>query len=85
MELHLKGVANHRRIAILFLIASEEGITVDSISNNLDCNFKTVSEHTRRLLQAGLIEKEYRGRSVKHRLSPYGRIFVNFLSSFRYS
>ncbi|MEK7154097.1 MAG: winged helix-turn-helix domain-containing protein [Patescibacteria group bacterium] len=82
MERHLKGVANHRRIEILFLIAREEGISVEGISNNLRCNFKTISEHIRRLAQAGLIEKKYEGHYMKHKLAPYGRTFIAFLTSF---
>jgi predicted ArsR family transcriptional regulator len=85
MERHLKGVANHRRIEILFLIAREEGISVEGISNNLRCNFKTISEHIRRLVQAGLVEKKYKGRLVAHRLSPYGRTFTSFLTTFSHS
>ena len=82
LERHLKGVANHRRIEILFLVAREEGINVEGISNALHCNFKTISEHARRLTQAGLVEKKYDGHTVKHRLSPYGHIFISFLKSF---
>jgi len=82
LERHLKGVANHRRIEILFLIAREEGISVEGISGNLRCNFKTISEHIRRLNQAGLVEKNYEGHYMKHRLTPYGRTFITFLTSF---
>ena len=82
MERHLKGVANHRRIEILFLVAREEGISVEGISSSLRCNFKTASEHIRRLMLAGLIDKKYEGHYVKHQLTPYGRIFLNFLTSF---
>ena len=82
LERHLKGVANHRRIEILFLVADEEGISVEGISSSLRCNFKTIAEHTRRLALAGLVEKKYEGNSVKHRLSPYGSIFINFLKLF---
>src|SRR3989344_9242082 len=76
MERHLKGVANHRRIEILFLIARKEGISVEGISDSLQCNFKTISEHIRRLVHAGLVEKKYEGHIVRHKLSPYGRIFL---------
>jgi len=85
MERHLKGVANHRRIEILFLVARERGISVEGISDNLHCNFKTISEHIRKLVQAGLIEKKHQGRLVTHRLSPYGRVFVSFLMTFSHS
>ena len=42
MERHLKGVANHRRIEILFLIDSEQNITLDEIVAALHANQKTL-------------------------------------------
>ena len=83
MERHFKGVANHRRIEILSLVAQNAGITVEEIADRLGCNFKTISEHTMRLAQAGLINKEYKGRAVAHDLSPYGKIFYDFLKKFQ--
>jgi DNA-binding transcriptional ArsR family regulator len=83
MERHVKGIANHHRIEILFLIARREGITLEDIFMALKTNKKTTSEHTRRLYHAGLITKNYQGRNVEHRLSPYGRLFVQFLKSFQ--
>lgn len=83
MERHLKGMANHYRIEILFLIAAREGITLEDIVETLGANEKTIGEHTRRLFQAGLIDKRYRGKFVEHKLSPYGKTFVRFLESFR--
>ncbi len=85
LERHLKGVANHRRIEILMLIAAGGGIALEDIADNLNCNIKTISEHTRRLVQAGLVNKEYRGRQVIHTLSPYGKIFYKFLQTFSHS
>ena len=84
MERHLKGVANHRRIEILFLIADNNGISVDYISERLHCNMKTISSHIWRLEQAGLIRKKYKGRAVTHELSPYGKILHKFLTAFQY-
>ena len=83
MERHLKGMANHYRIEILFLIASSEGITLDNIVKALGANVKTLGEHTRRLFQAGLVNKKYRGKFVENTLSPYGKTFVRFLKSFQ--
>jgi len=82
LERHLKGLANHRRIEILDLISQNEGISVEEISEELKCNFKTLSEHLRKLTQAGLVNKKYQGRRVVHSLSPYGKIFHRFLSTF---
>ena len=83
MERHLKGIANHRRIEILFLIASNKGITVDNIAERLDCNIKTISGHTKRLSEAGLVNKHYLGQAVQHELSPYGKILYEFLRKFQ--
>ena len=83
MERHLKGMANHHRIEILLLIGEQSGITLDNIVETLDANTKTIGEHTRRLFNAGLINKKYNGKFVEHSLSPYGKIFTNFLKSFQ--
>ena len=82
-ERHLKGVANHHRIAILLLIADREGITLEHIVRELTANEKTIGEHTRRLVNAGLADKKYHGHFVEHSLSPYGKTFVRFLQSFQ--
>ncbi len=83
MERHLKGVANHYRIEILLLIANRDRITLEDIVKEIGANEKTIGEHTRRLSQAGLINKKYRGKFVEHSLSPYGQTFVRFLKFFR--
>ncbi len=85
MERHLKGMANHYRIEILLLIAARESITLEDIVEALGANEKTIGEHTRRLYQAGLINKKYRGKFVEHTLSPYGKTFVSFLKAFQNS
>ncbi len=85
LERHFKGVANHRRIEILLFVKNSEGVTLERMADQLDCNFKTISEHTRRLVQAGLLEKNYQGRFVTHSLSPYGRYFAKFIETFRHS
>ncbi|MBI2612871.1 winged helix-turn-helix transcriptional regulator [Candidatus Kaiserbacteria bacterium] len=85
LERHLKGVANHWRIDILLTIAASPGITLEAIADHLEGNVKTISEHTRRLAQAGLIDKKYEGRTVTHVLSPYGKIFRQFLVTFQHS
>ena len=82
LERHLKGLANHWRINILFLIATNEGITLEEITERLKGNIKTISVHTARLVQAGLVNKSYLGRNVVHSLSPYGKTFYRFLKTF---
>jgi Mn-dependent DtxR family transcriptional regulator len=83
MERHLKGVANHYRIAILLLISREPKISLEAIAQTLIANEKTIGEHTRRLLVAGLINKKHKGNYVEHTLSPYGEKIVKFLKVFQ--
>jgi len=85
IERHFKGAANHYRIAIILLVAERPNIIVDEIAKELSGNFKTISEHTRRLVQAGLLNKTYKGRSVLHVLSPYGERFLKFIKTFQHS
>jgi len=83
MERHIKGISNHYRIELLLLIQARGPITLEELVSTLKASEKTLSEHTRRLVQAGLITKRYRGRFVEHSLSPYGKAFVQFLKSFQ--
>jgi len=85
LERHFKGVANHRRIEILMIVAKSPKISVEGIAEALDANIKTISAHTKRLVDAGLVNKRYRGQVVEHSLSPYGRIFIRFIKTFSYS
>ena len=83
MERHFKGIANHHRIEILLLVQNSPEITVWDIADTLKVNRKTISQHTRYLVHAGLITKRYRGRNVEHLLSPYGKMFTRFIRFFR--
>jgi DNA-binding MarR family transcriptional regulator len=82
LERYFKGVANHHRIAILRAVEKQKGLTLEEISGTLNINIKTASEHTRRLVQAGLLNKEYVGRMVTHYLTPYGEKLVKVANSF---
>ena len=82
LERHFKGVSNHRRIQILLLVAERSGITLNDIADAVKGNMKTISEHTHRLMLAGLVEKTYAGLSVEHKLTPYGKQFVAFIKTF---
>ena len=79
IERHFKGIANHWRIEVMFLLANESGLSLDKIAKSLNANFQTMAEHVRRLHQAGLVDKKYHGREVHHSLSPYGKKFISFL------
>ena len=82
LERYFKGMANHWRIAILFVAQKYPGITVDGITKKLDADFKNISQHTHRLVSAGLLNKKHHGSQVSHFLSPYGKLFFRFVEKF---
>jgi DNA-binding MarR family transcriptional regulator len=82
LERTMRGVSNHRRIQILAYLAKHKDATMEQLSEALDCNFKTISGHTQKLVHAGLIEKKYLGLSVLHSLTRQGSKVQSFLSSF---
>ena len=74
----MKGAANHRRLQILELLLEEPGLSVLDIAGELDADFRTISQHTRRLARAGLVTKEYEGRIVHHLVTPRGKNILTF-------
>ena len=82
MERQFKGLANHWRVKILLKLAKRPGINLDELCFELKGNIKTISEHTRKLALAGLIEKQYLGRSVIHTLTDEGKSFYRFMETF---
>lgn len=82
LERVFKGVTNHWRIKILFLIKDNPGITLEGIVRELKSNYQTTAEHVRRLKTAGLITKKYRGRAVEHDFSPYGIKILKIMRNF---
>ncbi|MDD5483347.1 MAG: helix-turn-helix transcriptional regulator [Kiritimatiellae bacterium] len=82
LERYFKGAANHRRIAILLAVEQNAGMALADLALTLNANLKTISQHTRALVQAGLLNKKYRGRQVAHFPSPYGQAFLKFMKTF---
>jgi len=81
MERVFKGVAHHKRARILEFIAKENNTTLWQISQGLDIKFRNASHHTEIMQKAGLIEKQYVGRSMMHFLTPYGQKVYNFMKT----
>lgn len=81
LERVVRGFANHRRIEVMDLLASESESELDlrEIARRCAINYKTASEHLRRLTVAGLVTKRAKGRQVLHVLSPRGRKILTFL------
>ncbi len=79
LERIVKGFANHRRIQIMQLIEKDFHLNVLEVAERLNINFKTASEHLRRLTIAGLVDKRNIGSVVVHRLTNYSRLVLKFL------
>ncbi|TSC53353.1 MAG: Uncharacterized protein LiPW39_316 [Parcubacteria group bacterium LiPW_39] len=79
LERIVKGFSNHRRIEILELLDKQPELSVIEISDRLKINFKTASEHIRRLAIAGLVLKRSAGNFVRHKLSDQGESILKFL------
>ena len=77
LERMVKGFANHRRIEILELLKREPELSVAEISETLNVNFKTASEHIRRLAIAGLVMKRSDGANVRHKVTSEENTFSN--------
>ena len=68
----VRGFSNHRRIEILELLSKKPELSVLDISEELKINYKTASDHVRRLSYAGLLMKRNSLSEVKHKLTPRG-------------
>jgi len=79
LERIIKGAANHRRIEIMELLSNKPELSVDDVTKVLKGNFKTISEHLRRLAIAGLVAKRSDGLNVRHKLTPRGLSILKFL------
>jgi len=75
----VRGFSNHRRIEILNLLVEQPNLSVIEISKKLEVNFKTISEHVRRLSIAGLVFKHAEGNAVRHELTNRAKSTLKFL------
>lgn len=79
LERIIRGVSNHRRIEILELLQKNPELSIIDISKALNVNFKTISEHIKRLATAGFVLKRSDGASVRHKITNRGLSILKFL------
>ncbi|RJQ37808.1 hypothetical protein C4552_00220 [Candidatus Parcubacteria bacterium] len=79
LERIVRGFSNHRRIEIMGLLDRMPELSLLDVAKSLHINFKTASEHIRRLAIAGLVLKRNDGHSVRHALAPRGKLILKFL------
>ena len=76
----VKGGANRHRLRIMLSLIENPDQSVTDLADELKINFRTASEHTRKLSQAGLISKKYQSSFMTHHITPLGRKFIKTLS-----
>ncbi|MCL5004346.1 MAG: winged helix-turn-helix domain-containing protein [Patescibacteria group bacterium] len=79
LERIIKGVANHRRIEILEMLGKKPEMSVAEIAEKVKSNFKTTSDHIRKIAVAGLLMKRSDSKSVRHKLTKRGEFILKFL------
>ncbi|MEK7575057.1 MAG: winged helix-turn-helix domain-containing protein [Patescibacteria group bacterium] len=81
LERVVRGFSNHRRIQIIYMLKKTPELSVDEVADELDINFRTASEHIRRLAVAGLVLKRNAGNSVRHKLTRRAESILKFLGT----
>ena len=81
LERIVKGFANHRRIEILEVLKSKPELSLVDLSEILNINFRTASDHIRKLTVAGLVIKRSDGLNVRHKITEKGLSVLKFLKT----
>ena len=79
----VRGFSNHRRIRMLETLEATPMLDLMTLARACGVNVKTASEHTRRLVAAGLVTKHQQARRVMHAISPRGTQALNFVREIR--
>jgi DNA-binding transcriptional ArsR family regulator len=78
LERILKGAASHRRIQIIDILDEQPDLSVFDIAENIFIDFRTASEHLRKLTIAGIVMKRNDASSVRHALTKRGKDILRF-------
>lgn len=79
LERMVRGFSNHRRIEMLQLLKAKPELSLEEIARELKINYKTASEHVRRLALAGLVLKRNERNAVRHKLTSRAQSVLKFL------
>ena len=63
------------------LLSEYPELSVGEIADIAQVNFKTISEHIRRLTLSGIVVKRAEGAAVRHALTDRGQRILQFLKS----
>lgn len=74
----MKGVGNKWRLLILDLLSDKPELSVGEISEEVDADYRTISDHVRKLTHTGLVMKRHDGNFVRHALTDRGKTILEF-------
>ncbi|TSD06228.1 MAG: Uncharacterized protein Greene07147_87 [Parcubacteria group bacterium Greene0714_7] len=78
LERILKGAGSHWRIQIMDTLEKHSELSVMELAEHLSADYRTLSEHLRKLSIAGLLMKRHEGASVRHALTERGKNVLKF-------
>ncbi len=78
LERIFKGCANIHRLNILLVLERRPKLSGLDIADTLRGDFRTISEHLRKLALAGLITKRRNGLALEHLLTDTGARVLGF-------
>jgi len=78
LERILKGAASHRRIQVMDLLQKQPELSVSEIADHLSIDFRTTSEHLRKLALSGIVMRRNDGAAVRHALTNRGNTILLF-------
>ena len=73
LEQIFKGISNHRRIQIIDALDQTPELSVSDITEKLGINFRTASDHIKKLVISGTVMKRSDGISIRHALTKRGK------------
>jgi len=78
-----KGFAHRHRVSMLKLLSKTSGLSVGELADVLGISFRSASEHSARLVAAGLITKAQSAQQVEHALTRQGKQVLKFLKELK--
>ncbi|MDP2631263.1 MAG: metalloregulator ArsR/SmtB family transcription factor [Candidatus Uhrbacteria bacterium] len=70
LEKILKGLANRRRLSILWHLKKRKTASVGELAEAIDLSFNATSKHLAKLKALGVIHREQYGKKVVYHISP---------------
>ena len=74
-----KSLAHSVRCQIVSILKTNQGITLNQLTEHIDLDFRALAFHTTKLQSYGLVFKKFTGVSTQHYLTRKGRAAFNII------